>query len=1158
MNKRLGLLFITALISLGNIAKAQIVGTNCFVQGQYLEAGMQRNGSMGAPSAPSTYHPHSSASMCSSSSRVLASVYDWGLDGWTTGSPNYMGDYTLPGSPWEEWDIEVNGTKGTGNSNTCSFTGAGGLTGGFTTWTSVGGRQLGNWSGTFMSGGLAVTKEHRIDTFGGALVITVKFVNNTSSAMSDVYYMRTCDPDNNQSWSGGSFTTINRIEYQNDYYHRVMVVARSTGSASATGTPATELALGTKDCRAKAVIFSSWPLGSGCRLSNIWAASASCLGSSYYSAGTQVSGDIAIGLVYKIGTIAPNDSAFISYAYIYNYRSGIDSAFPEPKLDVGGTLIDSVDSVVICSPENLNIIYGSDKSWTNGEWTWAPAVGLATTTGISNVVTPSALSGTTTYTITGTNPMMGSCVTKTFLLTVTPVPIAPPSTRDTFFCRDLTSPPSLAVLVTATGSLLWYTSATGGTGSTVAPTVSTSTVGTTTYYVSQVNSAGCESARIPIVVTIIPPPVVTLTNNGPLCPGSALVIALYDTLTTTSITYSWSGPGGYTATTSGVLKNPCVYADSGVYTVSLVFDGGCTTDPTSTTVIVHSTPGSPTFTNPTYCQYVTASPLSATGSNILWYTTAIGGTGSITAPTPSTASPGVFTFYVTQSIYGCESARYPVVVTVNPKPSPPVITGAPAEYCPNEPFGTFSIGAGTGTVLWYTGMTGGTGSYAPPVMSTTTPGTYYTYASQTVLGCESDRTPIPIIIDDSVKAHFYYTKHLGCTEDTIVFSNYSYGAINYRWDFGDGTSSSATHPVHIYPTQGVYTVKMFARSLHCVDSTITTIDTRHPLAAAFNIAPTIVCQGSPVAFTDVSTATSPTFMWSFGDGTSSTAVNPNHIYTYTGTYTIRQIVKDLVPCYDTAYGTVVVDSLSPISVTLSDTVLCLGSYITLSADFSNLGHTRLTWDFGNGDSTLNVNPTVYAYSAPGTYNITTTSYYRVCPPAVTHRTVNVFGVPHIDLGPDTTICAGSASFTLSDYINAGNPSAHWLWNTGQTTSSIAVTTAGAYSATVTIGGCSATDSVLVTNDCHVVLPNCFSPNRDGVNDYFNPRDYFEKGVQSFSLTIYNRWGQVIFETNSTYGRGWDGRYNGVEQPEGVYVYTVRAVFVDGQSINKTGNLTLIK
>ena len=189
--------------------------------------------------------------------------------------------------------------------------------------------------------------------------------------------------------------------------------------------------------------------------------------------------------------------------------------------------------------------------------------------------------------------------------------------------------------------------------------------------------------------------------------------------------------------------------------------------------------------------------------------------------------------------------------------------------------------------------------------------------------------------------------------------------------------------------------------------------------------------------------------------------------------------------------------------------------------------------------------------------VSITAHYRACPDAFADKIVNVFDVPVISLGADTTICAGSASLVLTDAINAGNPFASWLWNTGQTTSSITVTSAGAYEATVSIGGCSATDSVNVTDDCMLALPNVFTPNGDGVNDYFNPRDFLQ-GLKTFSMTIYNRWGQVVFQTDNIEGSGWDGKYNNELQPQGVYIYIITATFKDGQQQNKQGNLTLIR
>ena len=129
---------------------------------------------------------------------------------------------------------------------------------------------------------------------------------------------------------------------------------------------------------------------------------------------------------------------------------------------------------------------------------------------------------------------------------------------------------------------------------------------------------------------------------------------------------------------------------------------------------------------------------------------------------------------------------------------------------------------------------------------------------------------------------------------------------------------------------------------------------------------------------------------------------------------------------------------------------------------------------------------------------------------------------------------------------------------GQTTPSIVVTTPGTYYVTVTINGCEASDTLVVKNDCYLDIPNVFTPNGDGLNDYFFPRNYLSKGLSTFSMNIYNRWGQLIFETNSTDGAGWDGKFNETEQPEGVYIYVIDATFIDGQKEHRQGNVTLLR
>jgi len=323
-------------------------------------------------------------------------------------------------------------------------------------------------------------------------------------------------------------------------------------------------------------------------------------------------------------------------------------------------------------------------------------------------------------------------------ITVNSVPEAPGVTATVNYCVGAT-----ASALTATGtSLKWYTQATGGTGSTTAPVPSTASAGTQTYYVSQ-TTGGCESPRASITVTVAQQPSApSVTASVTYCQG-ATASAL--TATGTSLKWYTQATGGTGSTTAPVPSTTS--AGIQTYYVSQT-TGGCESPRAGITVTVAASPA-PDVTSPvSYCLGESASALTATGTSLKWYTVATGGTGSTTAPVPTTTTAGTQTYYVSQTTGTCESSR--AVITVNViQATAPVVT-AQINYC--QGVSAVPLTA-TGTSLkWYTTETGGTFATTAPTPSTATIGTQNYWVSQTVNSCESPRAKITVSVGGAVAA----------------------------------------------------------------------------------------------------------------------------------------------------------------------------------------------------------------------------------------------------------------------------------------------------------------------------------------------------------------------------------------------------------------------
>jgi gliding motility-associated-like protein len=731
---------------------------------------------------------------------------------------------------------------------------------------------------------------------------------------------------------------------------------------------------------------------------------------------------------------------------------------------------------------------------------------------------------------------------------------------------------------TATGSLLWYTVATGGTGNATAPTPSTTTVGSTTYYVSQ-TQAGCESARASIIVTVNALPTANASNTGPYCGinGNITINA------TGGNSYNWSGPNGFTANTASPAPFSAATYGAGAYNVTVTDANNCTAT-ASTTVVTNNTPA-PTVTSPaTYCQNATAAPLTATGAgSLLWYTTATGGTGNATAPTPSTTSSGSTTYYVSQTQNGCESTREPIVVTVNPVPAATASNTGP--YCGTS--GTITINATGGTSYTWSGPNAynAAGASPAPFSAAIYGGGAYSVTVSDVNNCTATATTTVVINSTSPPT---VTSPVTYCQNAIAMPLNATGPGNLLWyTTATGGTGSTTAPTPSTSTSGSTTYYVSQTQNGCEstrDSIVVTVNPI-PVAIASNTGP--YCTSGTITIT----ATGGTsYNWSGPNGYSTTVGSPSPFSAATyggGTYSVT--VTTTNNCTATA-STIVVVSNS-ISTPFSQTI-CHGQIFTFNGqNLMAAGVYRDTLSAGSGcDSivvlTLTVLPTSSTtltqticggasfvfngqmLNTSGTYYDTLTNIGGCDSIVVLTLTVAPEPVAAFSIQPSgDSIALGTSVFITNNSTNA--TSVQWFLNNQAITLSSAgnlpVSDTGTYCINLIAGsaGCNDTGAAQCIyvytkpSPPHVFfVPNAFTPNGDGNNDFVEIYGSIQQ-INYLSINIYDRWGEKVFESNNSEFK-WDGSYKGKPLPMGVYTYEMDIEFIGENSIRNKGSITLIR
>jgi gliding motility-associated-like protein len=367
---------------------------------------------------------------------------------------------------------------------------------------------------------------------------------------------------------------------------------------------------------------------------------------------------------------------------------------------------------------------------------------------------------------------------------------------------------------------------------------------------------------------------------------------------------------------------------------------------------------------------------------------------------------------------------------------------------------------------------------------------------------------------------------------------------------------------------GIYWAEIAERG--CRDSTRSITITVNPLPrAAFSINDDTLCVTNNLfVFTNTSSVAdnSPiSYNWKFSDGASQQVVNANKSFTATGAYNTELVATTAFGCKDSASATVYVLP-NGIPDFRWDSV-CTDRPV----EFRNLSNengsalVQYSWNFNNGGPGSNIkNPPPVIYTTKGDVDVTlqiTTLGCETDPKSKTQTlTVNkpVTGIRYKNITvPEGEIWPIKVRDTVGHtYV--------WKPQTQLTTYSgphAVFSASGAdvqYLIDITgTNTCTTTDTLLmqVLKKPGHYLPTAFTPNGDGLNDLAIP---YLVGMQSLkSFSVFNRWGNRVFYSE-TYRQGWDGKYKGVEQSAGVYVWTLEYYDLNNKLISAKGTITVIR
>jgi len=439
----------------------------------------------------------------------------------------------------------------------------------------------------------------------------------------------------------------------------------------------------------------------------------------------------------------------------------------------------------------------------------------------------------------------------------------------------------------------------------------------------------------------------------------------------------------------------------------------------------------------------------------------------------------------------------------------------------------------------------------------------------TPFGCSDSITSTYTLVGP--EGDFILDPDMICLGESINFTLLDTADISsFSWDFGDGSGADDVSPIsHQYnfvPPTGQTVATLVLRSTD--DACIFAIEQDifiHEILADFltnDGVDTTACIDETVMFVNNSTG-EDTYSWNFGDGTNSTLESPTNTFTQPGVYDVSLTVTSTdFGCSDDIVKTVSVFGL-PSTIAIGDTI-CEGDEASLSIFDPSDGSTY-SW---SPASLLNSNDT----PTPTTATLSESTNFMVTEldenGCENSTATNVEVIPaYPSMVFEDVICEDGTAFLPfvpnSDYSYEWSPS---LTDCDTCTvipvENVSESIIYTLTATDIFGlGC---DPSISTYELEVIftsveIPNAFTPDGDGVNDYFNPiiSETLSYDEVVLDFKVWNRFGQLVYD-NDNPSVGWDGTYKGRPAPSDVYIFTVNLATDDCNLGEKVGDVTLIR